>query len=197
MKSNKPQIFLMFAMLIAAFSCNFAYANSYFEQSSKIITGSTLTNTTQNPKNEIISIFSTTFTKNPKARNHNMKLASIALDQYIINPGETFSFNEVIGYAGPEQGYEKATIFVNGKEEKAYGGGICQVSSTLYNAALEANLEIVERHPHSKAVHYVEKGKDAATSYGTKDLKLKNNFPYPVIINTYINDNTFTTEILK
>ena len=197
MKFSKPQIFLMLAALITAFSRNAAYADSHFEPSSKTITNRTLTHTTQNQKKEIISIFSTTFTKNPKARNHNMRLASIALDQYVIEPGKTFSFNEVIGYAGPEQGYEKATIFVNGKEEKAYGGGICQVSSTLYNAALGADLEIVERHPHSKAVNYVEKGKDAATSYGTKDLKLKNNFPYPVTINTYINDNTFTAEILK
>ena len=197
MKLGKPQIFLMFAALITAFSGNAVYANSYFEQSSKIADTMPFTNALPSSKKELISTFSTTFTKNPKARNHNIKLASIALDQYVIEPGKTFSFNEVIGYAGPEQGYEIATILVNGKEEKAYGGGICQVSSTLYNAALEAGLEIVERHPHSKEVYYVEKGKDAATSYGTKDLKLKNNFPCPLTINTYINDNTFTAEILK
>ena len=197
MKYSKLQMFLLCVTLTVALSSANVYANSYLEQYNKVTTGSPASSTMRHSKKEILSTFSTKFTKKPKARNHNMKLASIALDQYVIEPGQTFSFNEVIGYAGPEQGYKIATILVNGKEEKAYGGGICQVSSTLYNAALEAGLEIVERHPHSKEVRYVEKGKDAATSYGTKDLKFKNNFPYPVIINTYISEDTFTTEILK
>jgi len=148
-------------------------------------------------KNHILSKFSTKFNSSSKARTHNMKLASKAIDNYVLHPGETFSFNEVVGYAGPQQNYQKAVIFINGKEEKAYGGGICQVSSTLYNAAMEAKLEIVERHPHSKAVGYVEKGKDAATSYGGVDLKFKNNYPFPVIINTYTSEDTFTVEILR
>jgi len=197
MKFIKHKILLIFTAIMAALSVNSAYANYYYEQSAKILGHEQFINSGSKVKKEILSTFTTSFTKNPKARNHNMKLASIALDQYVIEPGKTFSFNEVIGYAGPDQGYKKATIFVNGKDQKAYGGGICQVSSTLYNAALEAGLEIVERHPHSKAVHYVEKGKDAATSYGTIDLKFKNNFPYPVTINTYISDNTITAEILK
>lgn len=146
---------------------------------------------------ETLSKFSTKFNSGAKARTHNMKLASTAIDNYVLNPGEVFSFNEVVGYAGPQQNYQKAVIFVDGKEEKAYGGGICQVSSTLYNAAMEAKLEIIERHPHSKAVGYVEKGKDAATSYGGVDLKFKNNHSFPVIINTYISDDTFTIEILR
>jgi len=148
-------------------------------------------------KKVALSQYTTKFNKNAKARTHNMKLSSIAIDNYVLQPGAVFSFNEVVGYAGPQQGYQKAVIFVNGKEEQAYGGGICQVSSTLYNAAMDAGLEIVERHPHSKPVGYVPKGKDAATSYNGVDLKFKNNFPYPVTINTYINDNTFTAEILR
>jgi len=148
-------------------------------------------------KREALSQFSTKYNKNAQARTHNMKLASIAIDNYVLEPGKIFSFNEVVGYAGPQKGYKKAVIFVEGKEEEAYGGGICQVSSTLYNAALEAKLEIVERHPHSKAVHYVEKGKDAATSYGGVDLKFKNNHRFPVTINTYLSDDSFTVEILK
>ncbi|MCL2565566.1 MAG: VanW family protein [Defluviitaleaceae bacterium] len=148
-------------------------------------------------KKEVLSKFSTKFNSGAKARTHNMKLASVAIDNYVLRPGQTFSFNEVVGYAGPQQNYQKAVIFVDGKEEKAYGGGICQVSSTLYNAAMEAKLEIVERHPHSKAVGYVEKGKDAATSYGGVDLKFKNNHPFPVIINSYTSDDTFTVEILR
>jgi len=153
---------------------------------------------TQAPgKQEVLSTYTTKFNKNAKARTHNMKLSSIAIDNHVLNPGDTFSFNKVVGYAGPKQGYQKAIIFVNGKEETAYGGGICQVSSTLYNAAMEAKLEIVERHPHSKAVGYVPKGKDAATSYNGVDLKFKNPHPFPVTINSYMSDGTFTIEILK
>jgi len=148
-------------------------------------------------KQESLSQFTTKFNKNSKARTHNMKLCSMAIDNYVLNPGEVFSFNEVVGYAGPQQGYQKAVIFVDGKEEKAYGGGICQVSSTLYNAAMEAKLEIVERHPHSKPVGYVPEGKDAATSYNGVDLKFKNTHSFPVTINSYISDNSYTVEILK
>jgi vancomycin resistance protein YoaR len=149
-------------------------------------------------KKEKIGEFSTKFGGASQARTHNMKLASIAIDQYVINPGDTFSFNELVGYASKENGYLESVIFVNGEKEMGYGGGICQVSSTLYNAGMAAALEIVERHPHSKPVGYVEKGKDAATSYGGVDLKMKNNFDFPVTINTYMmNNDTFTVEILK
>jgi len=151
----------------------------------------------QGQKQEVLSTYTTKFNKNSKSRTHNMKLSSIAIDNYVLNPGDVFSFNKVVGYAGPQQGYQKAVIFVDGKEEQAYGGGICQVSSTLYNAALDAGLEIVERHPHSKPVGYVPKGKDAATSYNGVDLKFKNTHPFPVTINSYMSDSTFTTEILK
>jgi len=152
---------------------------------------------TQQKKQEVLSTYTTKFNKNAKARTHNMKLSSIAIDNHVLNPGDVFSFNGVVGYAGPQQGYQKAVIFVDGKEEQAYGGGICQVSSTLYNAAMDAGLEIVERHPHSKPVGYVPKGKDAATSYNGVDLKFKNTHPFPVTINSYMSDSTFTTEILK
>jgi len=148
-------------------------------------------------KQQSLSKFTTKFNSNAKSRTHNMKLSSVAIDNYILKPGDVFSFNKVVGYAGPQQGYQKAVIFVDGKEEQAYGGGICQVSSTLYNAAMQAGLEIVERHPHSKPVGYVEKGKDAATSYNGVDLKFKNIHPYPITINSYISDGTLTIEILK
>ena len=151
----------------------------------------------QQKKQEVLATYTTKFNSNSKARTHNMKLSSIAIDNHVLNPGDVFSFNKVVGYAGPQQGYQKAVIFVEGKEEQAYGGGICQVSSTLYNAAMGAGLEIVERHPHSKAVGYVPKGKDAATSYNGVDLKFKNTHSFPVTINSYMSDSTFTTEILK
>ena len=189
LKLSKNRLFIAFALLLALITLPNAlnaatFDYKYYEK--EIMT-----------KQEVLSTFTTKFNKNSKARTHNMKLSSIAIDNHVLKPGETFSFNKVVGYAGPQQGYQKAIIFVEGKEETAYGGGICQVSSTLYNAALGAKLTIVERHPHSKPVNYVEKGKDAATSYNGVDLKFKNPHPFPVTINSYMSDSAFTVEILR
>ena len=144
-----------------------------------------------------IAEFSTKFNLANLPRVNNIKLASIALDQYIVQPGETFSFNEVVGPTTEDRGYQISKIIVKGKESKGYGGGVCQVSSTLFNAAQMAGLEIIERHPHSKEVPYVGKGKDAATSYGGADLKFVNTFDLPLKINTYIYENTINVHIIK
>ena len=90
-----------------------------------------------------------------------------------------------------QSGYKKATILDSeGNKFQGYGGGVCQISSTLYNAALELNLEIIERHPHSKRVKYVEEGKDAAISYSNNlDLKFRNNLDYDLTIQCKVEDN--------
>lgn len=149
------------------------------------------------PKFEVLATFTTEFQETGDGRLNNIKLASLAIDRKRLNPGEEFSFNKTVGSTTPDRGYQKATIFLDGEKVKDYGGGICQVSSTLYNAALNAGLEITERHPHSMKVYYVEEGKDAATNIGSKDLKFKNNLGFPIEINTYTGEGTFTAEILK
>ncbi|NSW83660.1 MAG: VanW family protein [Syntrophothermus sp.] len=111
-------------------------------------------------------------------RWQNIKLACKGCDNTIIWPGQVFSFNEVVGPRTPERGYEIAPI-IGGVDT---GGGVCQVATTLYNAALKAGLPIVERHPHSRPVPYVAPGKDATVSYNYADLKFKNDRPYPVIV---------------
>lgn len=132
-------------------------------------------NTTTTQETEI-SKYSTTIYDTEEARIHNIKLAISKLDNVTIKAGEEFSFNNTIGAMGEKQGYKKATGFDgNGKKIKIYGGGMCQISSTLYNAALIANFEITERHAHSRRVYYVPKDKDATVSYGGADLKFKNN----------------------
>ena len=128
------------------------------------------------------AVFTTKYDKDLKNRTANLDLAAKTINNTIVYPGEIFSFNETIGKPTFARGYKLAKIFVRGKEEKGIGGGICQVSSTLYNAADFAGLEIVERHPHSKKVHYVEEGRDAATSYGGVDLKFRNTLSYPIKI---------------
>ena len=126
--------------------------------------------------------FSTKYNENIKNRTTNLKIACQTINDIIIMPGEIFSFNDTIGKATAEKGYKPAKIFLKGKEIEGIGGGICQVSSTLYNAADNAGFKIIERHAHSKPVYYVKKDRDAATAYGSVDLKIQNEFNFPVKI---------------
>lgn len=115
-------------------------------------------------------------------RAHNVALAAKTINGTILLPGETFSYNGKLGNTNAAKGYKEATAYVGGKVVPSYGGGICQVSSTLYNAVLYANLEIVERYNHSYAVSYVPAGRDATVAYGGKDFKFKNTRSYPIKI---------------
>ena len=115
-------------------------------------------------------------------RSHNIALAAKTINGTILLPGETFSYNGILGNTNKAKGYKEGTAYVGGKVVKSYGGGICQVSSTLYNAVLYSNLEIVERYNHSYAVSYVPAGRDATVAYGGKDFKFKNTRTYPIKI---------------
>lgn len=109
-----------------------------------------------------------------KSRVKNLILCANVLDGVEIAPGEEFSFNETVGRRTKEKGYEEASIIIGDESGCAVGGGVCQISSTLYNAALLSGMEITERHSHSREVKYIEKGRDAAVSWGTLDLRFKN-----------------------
>lgn len=123
-----------------------------------------------------ISSYKTNIYDTDENRIYNIKLACEKLNEYIIDPGEEFSFNSVMGSMGEEDGFKKALGFdSNGNDIKVFGGGICQISSTLYNAVLLADLEVTERHAHSKRVYYVPKNKDATVFSGGPDLKFVNN----------------------
>lgn len=112
--------------------------------------------------------------------------------------GATFSFNEVVGPTSSDKGYQKGKIFTSdGEVTEEYGGGICQVSSTLFNAVEPCNVEIVERNTHSKKVYYVPEGKDATISYDSLDFKFKNNNPYALKIYAEANSETVTVRIVK
>ncbi len=123
-----------------------------------------------------------------KNRLTNIRLALETLNGVMIRPGETFSFNGVVGERTSARGYKKAGAFVDGMVSEELGGGICQVSTTLFNAVAKADLEIVERQPHSRPVGYVDKGKDAAVSWPSQDFKFTNNTDYPVYIVTDMGD---------
>lgn len=141
--------------------------------------------------------FSTKFNADNEPRVNNIKIASEAVNGTLIKSGEVFSYNSTVGPTTEARGYKKAKIFVDGKEKQGFGGGVCQVSSTVYNAAVAAEMEITERHAHSKDVAYVAKDKDAATSYGVIDLKFKNTKEHPIKVISYVKENTIFVEILK
>ena len=130
---------------------------------------------------ERIGSYKTYFNFNNTNRNHNINLASKQISIEVL-PGHLFKWSEVIGPASKEQGYLLGNVIVGDEMKLDYGGGVCQVSSTLYNAALDANLEIIERHSHGLPVTYVPEGKDATVSYGYLDFVFRNNKDFPIQI---------------
>lgn len=137
-----------------------------------------------------------TYIYGSKQRSNNILLASAAINNTVIWPNQVFSFNEVVGPRTPERGYEPAPVILMGANNYDYGGGVCQVSSTVYNAALEAKLKILERHPHSKPVHYVPKDRDAAVAYGGNDLRFLNQTSGPIIIKSQVSEGRVWVSIL-
>ena len=115
-------------------------------------------------------------------RAENLRLAAEAINGYVIEPGATFSFNEVVGDTTAERGYKEAPVLYSSGLGSSDGGGICQVSTALYIAAVKADLEIVERHPHSVPSDYAPIGLDATIVYGSRDLRIKNNTDFPITI---------------
>lgn len=131
---------------------------------------------------ETLSKFTTIYDAGNTSRGTNIAIAARTINNTVILPGETFSYNKILGNTTKEKGYQLGTAYVGGKVVPAYGGGICQVSTTLYNAAIYANLEIVERYNHSYSVSYVSGSRDATVSYGGRDFKFKNSRTYPIKI---------------
>ncbi len=148
----------------------------------------------QDAQKAIMGSYSTYFHGSP-ARYQNISMAMRNVNNTLLWPGQLFSFNEVVGPRTPERGYLPAPVILNGGLDVGYGGGVCQVSSTVYNAALAAGLTIVERHGHSKPVHYVPEGRDAAVDYGGVDMKFRNNRSTAIIIKSYLNNGRLYIEL--
>lgn len=139
--------------------------------------------------------FTTTFAGSSLGRKHNINLASSSINGKILLPSEVFSFNETTGPRDADAGYKEAKIILDGDLTPGIGGGVCQVSTTLYNAVLLSDLKIEERHPHSIPATYVEKGLDATVAYDYLDFKFSNNTNYPVYIHSEVKDNNLTITI--
>jgi len=126
----------------------------------------------------------------------NAQKAAAALDGKVIAPGATFSFNRLVKSWSFDQGFLKAPVSYDGELVRAYGGGVCQTSTTLYNAALLADLPIVERHSHVFAPHYVPPGRDAAVAQQTVDLRFKNPYAWPIRIRATTDDDRLEIRLL-
>ena len=128
------------------------------------------------PAETVLAEFSTTIKSRASNRLNNIQITCSKLNETTVESGKSFSFCQTVGKATEEKGYKKADVIVDKQVTQALGGGNCQVSSTLYNAILKvSDFKVTERHPHGKKVNYVPEGKDAAVSYGSKDLKFVNN----------------------
>ena len=136
----------------------------------------------QEPSEEPLFSFSTKVSQKDPDRQTNITICCNSLNGIIVKAGETFSFCNTLGPAKPEDGYKKADTFDgNGNTVQAYGGGKCQVSTTLYNAVLNtAGLTVVERHEHSGPVYYVPEGMDACVSYGSCDFQFRNDNDFDI-----------------
>ena len=129
-----------------------------------------------------LSTFTTRYDASDKDRTTNLVLACQKLNGKVIMPGQTFSYNETLGPRTAAAGYKNAKIYESGQVVDGLGGGICQISSTLYNAALMSDMEIVERRNHQFVTSYVKAGRDATVVYGSTDFRFKNTRTYPVKI---------------
>jgi vancomycin resistance protein VanW len=135
------------------------------------------------PRPEVLmASYGTSLKGRMRSQRHNAELGLDRLDGYVIQPGATFSFNKVVGTCSRDQGYRKAPVSYNGQLVENWGGGVCQTSTTLYNAALLAGMQILERNRHRFAPSYVPAGRDAAVAYDAIDLRFRNPYPFAVRI---------------
>ena len=131
---------------------------------------------------DLLSTYTTRYDGSNKNRSNNLSVAASKINGTILMPGEIFSYNKVVGERTIEAGYKSAGAYSGGKVVQDVGGGICQISSTIYNTALYANLEIVDRSNHQFLTSYVSSSRDATVSWGYLDFKFKNNRTYPIKI---------------
>lgn len=214
---NKKSIVLIVILVLAIIGAGvffyFRYTNS---NNSNYETAKTSTDSNQNtsenlnqtenseanmvkekPKQPVetqISTFSTKIYTKDSARQNNLQITCSTLNNTTVKAGDTFSFCNTVGQATSSKGYEKADIFDrNGNKIQGYGGGNCQVSTTLYNAVLAVpSLVVTERHEHSNKVPYIQDGKDAAVAYGSYDLKFRNDSGSDIKILASTNGDTIT-----
>lgn len=142
--------------------------------------------TKTNKKYKLLTTYTTYSNTSPANRNYNMNRAGQKLTKITLKAGETFSWFKSVGPCGKAQGYKVASVIVNGKFVPGYGGGVCQVATTLYGCSKKLKMKTVERHSHSSKVYYINKdGYESAVSYGSKNLRFKNTTKKNIIFDVY------------
>lgn len=147
------------------------------------------------PTQTQMSAFATRLDGRTRAQKHNAELAARSLDGTVIAPGGAFSFNKTVRGWSADRGFVRAPVSFDGELVPAFGGGVCQTSTTLYNAALLAGLTTTERHHHVFAPQYIPPGRDAAVAYPSLDLRLRNPYPFPIRVRAQATGNQLRVEI--
>lgn len=175
-------ILLVLSLFISSFTSISVYAMPFYSLNPQELT--------------VRAQFFTSYPSSSEERKNNIKLAAKSLNNTLVDVGGEFSFNQTVGERTIARGYKSAKIIVGGEFVDGVGGGVCQVSTTLYNAALIAGLEITEYHPHSLSVSYVAPSFDAMVNSGSADLKFINNTDNPIIILVTADDSCITVKII-
>jgi vancomycin resistance protein YoaR len=144
----------------------------------------------------VLASYTTKFNPGKEDRTHNLRLAITVINKTVLDPGETFSFNQTVGEREASRGFRPAMVFASGDVRPELGGGMCQVSSTVYNAALLAGLDATERSPHQRPVDYIPMGRDATVYWGSKDFKFRNTFSHTIMLMAGSDDNSMWVTIL-
>lgn len=161
-------------------------------------TDNTIKDETKTIQETKISSFTTPIVDDNKNRINNIKITCSRISGTIVKSNEDFSFCDVVGEPTAKDGYKEAHAFVDGKLTNAIGGGNCQVSTTIYNAAKKIDgVKITERHEHGKEVGYIEMGKDATVAYDYLDLKFENNNDFDLKLKAYIKNDKVCVDIYK
>jgi vancomycin resistance protein YoaR len=147
---------------------------------------------------DVLGYFETKYARDLRhdARTFNLRLAASKLNGYVLMPGQVFDFNAVVGPRTEAMGYRVAPVIAQGELVDGIGGGTCQVAGTLHGAAFFAGLEILDRRPHTRPSFYIKMGLDAAVAYPTINLKLRNPYPYPVVLHETVQGGVVRAEIL-
>lgn len=143
----------------------------------------------------VLASYTTFFNSANTGRSKNIELSAMAINNVIVGIGDIFSFNTIVGPRDVTNGYQEAPEIIKGKLVMGIGGGICQTSSTLFNAVDRVGVKTIERHRHSKDIGYVPKGRDATVSFGGLDYQFKNTTGVPFVIKTYYHPGSLTVQI--
>lgn len=182
-----------------SYNTTLADGNNTSTNSENTLTNSVVNSDNSKPKTETkISSFSTPIVDDNKNRITNIKITCSRISDTVVKSNDEFSFCEVVGQPSSSDGYKEAHAFVDGELVNAIGGGNCQVSTTIYNAAKKIDgVKVTERHEHGKEVGYIEKGKDATVAYDYLDLKFENNNDFDLKLQAYIKNDKVCVDIYK